>query len=196
MPHRRNARKFKVTNHHREADMSKILIVYATHDGQTAKICQVLQQELQQTGQDEVELSPIDTALKMDLTGYDKIVVGASIRYGKHKPIVTTFIKQHQNLLDSKPNAFFSVNVVARKPNKNTPASNPYMQKFLRRISWRPKQLAVFAGRIDYPSLTVLDRNIIRFIMLITRGPTDPTGTFEFTDWQKVKAFAETIRSM
>ena len=34
------------------------------------------------------------------------------------------------------------------------------------------------------------DKYVIRFIMWITNGPTDITGTFEFTDWQKVDDFA------
>ncbi len=40
--------------------------------------------------------------------------------------------------------------LVARKPEKNTPETNPYLKKFLKQISWQPMELAVFAGRIDY----------------------------------------------
>jgi hypothetical protein len=29
--------------------------------------------------------------------------------------------------------------------------------------------------------------------MLLTRGPTDPEGTFEFTDWRQVEEFARAI---
>jgi len=82
---------------------------------------------------------------------------------------------------------------VARKPGKDVPEGNPYLRKFLRTIAWRPQRLAVFAGRIDYPSLGFADRTIIRFIMWMTRGPTDPTGVFEFTDWARVDAFGEAI---
>jgi menaquinone-dependent protoporphyrinogen oxidase len=32
--------------------------------------------------------------------------------------------------------------------------------------------------------------------MWMTKGPTDPTGTFEFTDWQQVDAFGELIARM
>jgi menaquinone-dependent protoporphyrinogen oxidase len=73
---------------------------------------------------------------------------------------------------------------VARKPEKNRPETNPYMLKFLKRVHWKPKALGVFAGKIDYPKLGTLDRQVIRLIMWMTKGPTDPTGTFEFTDLQ------------
>ena len=65
--------------------------------------------------------------------------------------------------------------------------------KFLELSGWQPDKLAVFAGRIDYPSYRFLDRLIIRFIMLITKGPTDTSQTYEFTDWNKVANFAKEV---
>lgn len=34
---------------------------------------------------------------------------------------------------------------------------------------------------------------MIRFIMWITRGPTDPSTVIEYTDWRAVDAFAREI---
>lgn len=99
-------------------------------------------------------------------------------------------------MLESKPNAFFSVNVVARKPEKNQPETNPYLQKYLRNITWQPKNLAVFAGKIDYPSYNFFDRFMIRMILKMGKGPTDPKGTFEFTDWEEVSKFGNVISEM
>ena len=106
------------------------------------------------------------------------------------------FIARHQALLESRPNAFFSVNIVARKPEKNRPDTNPYLIKFLRQITWKPKLLAVFAGRLDYPSYGVFDRFMIRLIMRMTHGPTDPKAVIEFTDWQQVEAFGRQVSAM
>ena len=125
----------------------------------------------------------------LDLNSFERIVIGASIRYGHHQPIVAEFIGRHQALLESRPSAFFSVNIVARKPNKNTPETNPYCRKFLKSISWQPRLTAVFAGKLDYPSYGFVDRQMIRLIMLITKGPTDPKAVVEFTDWAQVEAF-------
>jgi len=96
-------------------------------------------------------------------------------------------------VLDRRPSAFFSVNVVARKPGKDTPETNPYVKAFRRKTTWTPTALAVFAGRIDYPRYDWVDRQVIRFIMWLTRGPTDPAATVEFTDWQAVDLFAQQI---
>ena len=175
--------------------MAKILIVYSTTDGHTKKICHFLQQVLEQQ-KHHVELVSINDVQHVDLVLFDKIVIGASIRYGKHSPHIYHFIKENQPILESKANAFFSVNLVARKTGKNQPDTNPYVKKFLKQIQWHPKKVAVFAGKIDYPSYSMIDRQIIRAIMWITKGPTGPDSVVEFTDWEQVKAFADLISVM
>ena len=47
----------------------------------------------------------------------------------------------------------------------------------------------MFAGKIDYPRLGFVNKNIIRLIMFISSGPTNIKNTYEFTDWEKVKDF-------
>ena len=174
--------------------MSNILVVYATTDGHTRKICQRLQQVIEQQG-NQAQLVQIDEP-HPDLAQYDKIVVGASIRYGKHSKLIYEFIEHNQLLLESNPNAFFSVNVVARKPDKNQPDTNPYLKKFLRQITWQPQQLAVFGGNLDYPGCRYLDRQMIRLIMWMTKGPTAPDTQIDYTDWDQVETFAKLISNM
>ena len=175
--------------------MSAILILYSTVDGHTLKICRRLQQSAEQRGH-RVTLSAIDGYPGEKLAAFDKVVIGASIRYGKHRPNVADFMRSHQAALTARPNAFFTVNIVARKPNKNAPDTNPYLRKFLRQIAWRPRVLGVFAGKLDYPRYGFWDRQIIRFIMLLTKGPTDPRAVVEFTDWSAVERFAQVISEM
>lgn len=175
--------------------MAKILILYSTTDGHTVEICKRIKQTTEALGHD-VELLDIKDNPALVTGTFDKIVIGASIRYGKHQLLVNEFIRKNREILESHPNAFFSVNVVARKPEKNTPETNPYLQKFLKKIDWKPQLLGVFAGRIDYPSLGFMDKHMIRLIMWITKGPTDPTLTVEFTDWDKVEEFGRKISEL
>ena len=172
--------------------MAKILLIYSTTDGHTREICERIQAVVEQEGHELVLIS-IDDADRIDIATFDKVVLGASIRYGKHAKSVYQFVNTKRSLLEMRPNAFFSVNVVARKPGKNQPATNPYLQKFLRQITWQPDELAVFAGKIDYPRYSFWDRQIIRLIMWITKGPTDPDAVVDFTDWDQVEAFGRQI---
>lgn len=175
--------------------MKNILILYSSTDGHTIKICQELQSVIERD-QHKVKLLSIDDGATLDLLQFDKIVVGASIRYGKHNKNVFNFVHRNEELLNNKPSGFFTVNVVARKPNKNQPDNNPYLLKFLGKVPWKPTEAAVFAGKIDYPKYKFFDRSIIRFIMYITKGPTDLKSVTDFTNWQQVRAFGKVISEM
>ena len=175
--------------------MANTLILYSTVDGHTRKICGHLAQTLAAAGE-SVQVCPLDEADEVMLNAADRVIIGASIRYGHHRPSVRAFIDRHQALLEAKPSAFFSVNIVARKPEKRTAATNPYVAKFLRSIRWQPRLVGVFAGRLDYPSYRPFDRFMIRLIMRITKGPTDPTTVIEYTDWAQVDDFAKAFLAM
>ncbi len=171
--------------------MKKKLIIYSTTDGQTFLICQRIKEILNEKA--EVSLLALAECSENELENFDQIILGASIRYGKHNPLVHKFVEMNRKILEEKSTAFFTVNVVARKQNKNSPATNPYLKKFLKATSWKPDILGVFAGKIDYPKYGFFDKHMIRFIMYVTRGPTDTNGTYEFTNWKKVEEFAKEL---
>ena len=171
--------------------MKSTLIIYSTTDGQTKNICSRIGEFL--SIDTPSKIIPLSEATKDDIKKYDQVIIVASIRYGKHKKELFEFIDINLDELTKKDNAFFSVNVVARKPEKNTPETNPYMQKFLLKTSWVPRKLAVFEGKIDYPKYNFIDKQMIRFIMWLTKGPTNIKNTYEFTDWNKVDSFAKEL---
>lgn len=175
--------------------MARILLAYSSVDGHTRAICERLAARLAAAGH-RPELASLAGAQPIDPHAFDKVVIGASIRYGKHRPEVYQFIERHRRLLDARPSAFFSVNVVARKPGKDTPEGNPYMREFRKRAAWRPARQAVFAGKIDYARYGYADRQVIRLIMWLTHGPTDPQACVDFTDWARVDAFAGEVAAM
>jgi len=172
--------------------MTDLLILYSTTDGHTRRVCDVLATELERLG-NQVTVADMLDQPQPDPADFDKVVLGASIRYGKHARVVSDTIARRLDALQSRPSVFFSVNLVARKPNRNQPDTNPYVKKFLAKIAWRPDHVAVFAGKLDYPAYALTDRLVIQLIMWMTRGPTDPTTVREFTDWDQVKAFAGLI---
>ncbi len=171
--------------------MSNSLMIYSSTDGHTKTICERIANL--SSDKNLVKILSLKEAEEIDLNQFNKIIVGASIRYGKHSKDLYKFIRLNKNLLEKIDNAFFSVNVVARKTEKNTPDSNPYIKKFLKISEWSPKKIAVFAGKVDYPKYNFFDKYIIKFIMFITKGPTDITQSYEFTDWSKVDIFAKEL---
>ena len=173
--------------------MLETLIIYSTTDGQTIKICDKL---VKDCFNNNAKLCSLKDVIEEDLNSYNKIIIGASIRYGKHNPNVLKFVKRNIHILNKVKSAFFSVNVVARKKEKNTPSTNPYVVKFIKQTNWKPTNIGVFAGKVDYPSYKFIDKYIIRFIMWLTKGPTDISKSYEFTNWDEVKKFGKIINEM
>tara|TARA_B110000116_G_scaffold109619_1_gene95064 strand:+ start:2719 stop:3237 length:519 start_codon:yes stop_codon:yes gene_type:complete len=171
--------------------MCKILIIYSTTDGQTKAICERIKKVSKNI--EKIKIISLNKINEENLNLYEQIIIGASIRYGKHNSKIYSFIELNKKILKSKKSAFFSVNVVARKPEKNSPDTNPYMKNFLKKTDWRPDRLAVFAGKVDYPNYSFFNKLVIRFIMYLTKGPTDTSKSYEFTDWKKVEEFAKAI---
>ncbi|MDX9689626.1 MAG: menaquinone-dependent protoporphyrinogen IX dehydrogenase [Proteobacteria bacterium] len=174
-----------------------VVIVFASHDGQTAKIISYLERQLAHKkcaalvcdlGQMSIPSFVLETA--------SAVVVVSPIRYGRHLLKVETFLEEYKPLLKRMRLGMASVNLTARKPNKNTPQTNPYFKKWVKRHGLSPDIGAVFGGRLDYPKYRWMDRQMIRFIMMITGGPTHPRTRLEYTCWADVARFAAQIEAL
>ncbi len=168
--------------------MKKALLLHSSQDGQTIKIMNAIKEILLDTHQ--CQLHDLHSVQGIRFEGYDQIMIGAAVRYGHLNKKVYQFIEKHKDVLDEKDNAFFCVNLTARKEGKDTPEGSAYMRTFLKRSVWTPKQLGVFAGALRYPKYRWYDRLVIQFIMTMTGGETDPSKEVEYTDWDKVSEFA------
>ena len=174
--------------------MSASIIIYSSKDGHTKIICERIMNFINE--RNNTKIISIEEANKINLSEFTKIIVGASIRYGKHSNDLYKFIKLNKNILDQKESIFFSVNVVARKLEKSKAETNPYVIKFLKKTKWKPDKVDVFAGKVDYPNYNFINKIIIKLIMRITNGPTDTNNSYEFTDWQRVERFAQEVKDL
>jgi len=165
----------------------KALILYSSRDGQTREIAAFIANQLK--AQQECDTINILHADNIEWAKYDRVLIGASIRYGHFHPKVEKFVKQHLQALKQRPSGFFSVNLTARKPEKRTPQTNAYTRKFLLSSPWQPDCCAVFAGALRYPRYGFFDRFMIQLIMRMTGGETDASKEVEYTDWEQVTRF-------
>ena len=173
---------------------SKLLILYSTVDGHAKHICEYAQDKLK--GDKDIIIASLDDDPTHNLSDFDEILLGASVRYGFHRKNVYEFVRENKDELDKKKTAFFSLNLTARKPEKASPETNPYIVKFLKKVDWNPNLKSVFAGRLDYPSLNCPNRLAILLIMAITNGPKDLSKVHDFTNWSKVDEMVESIRCL
>lgn len=174
--------------------MAKVLMLYGSIDGQTKKICLEIERCLREGGDDVVSGDVI--FFSKTLKDYDKIILASSIRYGKHHPKILSLIEEESEFLNKIKSVFISVNLVARKPEKRTKETNPYVSKFFRRSSWSPNLIGIFAGALDYSRYSFWDKYMIKLIMIITKGPVFSNLPIEYTDWDQVRDFADEIKKL
>ncbi len=103
----------------------KTLILFSTRDGQTREIASYLASELKELGI-QADVANVHRIEEPQWENYDRVVIGASIRYGHYHSAFQEFVKKHATRLNSMPSAFYSVNLVARKPEKRTPGVYPF----------------------------------------------------------------------
>ncbi len=178
--------------------MKNILILYSSVDGHTKTICQFIADKLHNK-HCVIHLKQVSEFSQQSLINfseYDMLILGASVRYGKHRPYVVQFINNFKSELANIPTAFFSVNLVARKPEKNTVETNVYLRKFLQLVDWQPTVVDVFAGKLDYARYGIFDKLIIKFIMWLTKGDTKSDKPIVYTDWQRVENFIQCIEDV
>jgi menaquinone-dependent protoporphyrinogen oxidase len=177
--------------------MKSVLVLYMSQGGHTARIARRICESIAAAG-GKGEMMDINEASHegVDWDRYDVLVLGAPVLYGTYDKTVFEFIRKNQARLESRSNAFFNVSVVARIPEKATVEGNRYMQKFLELSPWKPADLKVIAGKVDYPSWGPLDTLAIQMIMKFTKGPTDKTAVIDYTDWDDVAAYGRHLLTL
>ena len=85
--------------------MKKMLVLYSTVDGQTLKIIKAIEEVI--SNQYTCEIMSIDECLHIDMAIFDKVVIGASVRYGHLNKKLYQFVATNKAQLEAKDNSFF-----------------------------------------------------------------------------------------
>jgi menaquinone-dependent protoporphyrinogen oxidase len=172
-------------------------LFYATRDGQSRRIAERIAGRLAERG---IPALPHDLAVALPapqrLTEARLVVVVAAVRYGRPLPEAEQFLAIYRALRAPPPLVLLSVNLTARKPGKDTAEGNVYLRKSIARHRLTPALALAIAGRLDYSRYGWLDRQLIRFIMKLTGGPTDPKTCIEYTAWNVVDDVALRIAEL
>ena len=71
--------------------MKSTLIIFSSTDGHTLKICERIMGF--EKNKDDSQIASISEAEHINISEFKRIIIGASIRYGKHKPDLYEFIE-------------------------------------------------------------------------------------------------------
>jgi len=176
----------------------KILIAYATTEGQTRKIAQAVADQLVELGH-EVEL--LDTARKrrdVHTDDFDAFIVAASVHQDAHQNEIEVFVTACLQVLTAKPGMFMSVSLAAAFEEKAADAT-AYISNFIDRTGWTPDHSLAVAGAVRSEEYDYFQQQILEHIILKDRDELRPDKPQEFTDWtglaKAVKEFLEQHRT-
>ena len=166
--------------------MFRILVLYGTSYGHTAKVAQRLAFGMMSAGL-LVELYRADQLPdQIDPGDFDGIVIAASIIVGQYQPYIREFVRQHASLLNRTPSAFVSVCGAA---GSNPVEAQGYIDALRRESGWQPKLQRSFAGAVAYTHYAWWYRWYLRLFNRRNGRPTDTTRDWDLTNWSEVDRF-------
>ena len=170
--------------------MARILVLYGTTDGQTAKIARSIGDTLRGLGED-VDVIEAGAASPRP-EAYAAVIVAASVRTGGYQRPVRRWVRMHATVLNAQPTAFVSVclGVLQQDPTVQQELS-AIMDRFFTATGWRPDVTKIVAGALLYTRYNPFTRWITKRIVRKAGGDTDTSRDYEYTDWADVRAFAE-----
>jgi menaquinone-dependent protoporphyrinogen oxidase len=166
-----------------------VLIAHSSRFGQSVSIADAVAAVLAERGIG-AKIEPLTSRTAPRADQHSGFALVASVRYGHFDRRARALLRRHREFVDSKPTLLMTVSLTARTPEKRDPAVHVYTRKFLDKTAWNPGVTEVVAGALQYHRYHWFDAMMIRFIMRITGGVTDPQADIEYTDWDQVAAGA------
>ena len=175
----------------------RILILYGTKYGQTAKITSRVTELLEKNGDIVTHLDARELSHDVRLDAYDGVIIGGSIIRGRHQPSVRDYVSNHYLILNGMPSAFLSVSGSAASPDERGRAdARRCAEEFLRVTHWRPAIVETVGGAMAFTQYGPLLRWLMKQISKRSGGPTDTTRDHELTDWSQVQRFVDQFRDI
>jgi menaquinone-dependent protoporphyrinogen oxidase len=172
----------------------RILVVYGTTYGQTAKIGERVAELLRASAHEVVTASADDLRSEHQPANFDGVVIGSSVIGGAHRRSVQEFVVANVRQLNTMPTAFYSVSgsAAGSAPSQQADARR-MLDGFLMLTGWRPMVTATIAGAMSFTKYNILLRWTMRRISRKAGGPTDTSRDHELTDWAKVARFVDEV---
>ena len=121
--------------------MPRILVLYASTHGHTAKIAARIAAALEDDGA-TVDLHELHgNKSQPALPDYDAVILGGSVHAGHHQRALVKWAERHHTALDLKPSGFFSVSLTAADDTEESRAATRGLPRRLRReTGWTPSR--------------------------------------------------------
>jgi menaquinone-dependent protoporphyrinogen oxidase len=175
---------------------AEILIVFASGHGHTGRIAARIADRLEAAGAN-VDVVPVDGAAGVEPRDKDRGGVRGSIHMARHSGELIDWARHHARRLNARPSAFFSVCLaLADGTDDSRRHAEDWIADFEEDTGWMPRRRAAFAGALQYSRYDRATRLFMRLMMARGGHPTDIRTDVEYTDWDAVDAFADSVAAL
>ncbi len=175
------------------SDRRRVLVIYCSTHGHTAKIASNLAGTLQSNGM-IVDVREVLEGSYVAPGSYDAVVAAASIHKGHHQKEMVEWVREHRQELDARPNAFISVSLsAAEDTDEAKQATTRCIDDFKSETGWWPDRVEPVAGALQYREYDSFTRIFVRLLMRQGGHPTDTSRDHDFTDWKAVHRLGDEL---
>ena len=169
----------------------RVLIVYASTEGQTQKICIFAFHRLTGRGH-SVALVSADASQGIDPDGFDAAILAASIHAGRYQKPLIEFATRHAIALNEMKSLFLSVSLAAAGEDETEWADLERIASgFSTDTGWSPSRVEHVAGAFRFGEYDFFKAWAMRWIESQKDSDVRPGTDKEYTDWLALEAILD-----
>jgi menaquinone-dependent protoporphyrinogen oxidase len=168
----------------------KVLIAYATTEGQTRKIAEKIANQVRELGH-VAELADIERKRRgINIDEFDAVIIAASVHQRDHQDAIEVFVTACRAALNAKPTMFLSVSLSAAFDEGRGEALD-YVARFVGQTGWTPGVSLPVAGALRNEAYDYFQQQILEHVVLKNREVDRLERNHEFTDWKALSDAVE-----
>lgn len=162
----------------------RILICYATVEGQTRKIARFCADQLVSRGHSVEVLSAAD-ADGVTMALFDAAILAGSVHMGKLQEALGDMAREHASELNRMPTLLLQVSLAAAgDDHKERLELGDIAVRFCNDAGWTPGDIVHVAGAFRFTQYDFLKSWAMRWIASQKGEDVDPHSDTEYTDWE------------
>ena len=162
----------------------KVLILYATVEGQTAKIAEYVAEHIKKSEHD-VMLANIDDPTRIAFDGIDAVILAAPVHQQVHPRTFEAFLEASHDALAQRKTLLISVSLSAAFP-EGLGEARRYITSLKTRTGFVPDVELTVAGAVRVGQYDYFATQFLQHVVLRGRDYDFSAGEHEFTDWEAV----------
>ncbi|HEX6244280.1 MAG TPA: flavodoxin domain-containing protein [Polyangiales bacterium] len=178
--------------------MQKILVLYATREGQSLKVAEHVTQRLRARGLNVRQVEARQHKDSFMLSDYEAVLMVAPVYASFHPRELVRFASLHRELLATMPARLLSLSL--SQAGVELPSASPEQRarsgagvrevtdRFCKATGFDPRRVVPVAGCLAYSKYGFLKRQLMRYIARKAGGSTDTSRDHEYTNFANVDA--------